>query len=104
LGRAPYAPGRVGKVQTRGEQTGTNGKTDLLASDGDPEDVRTARAKLARLEQFIREMDYYDGWVHDIVPTSGKYSQNLRSVVRISWIYVEEARSEESWTSPIHSL
>jgi GTP-binding protein len=34
-------------------------KADLLASDGDPEDVRTARAKLARLEHFKREvMDY----------------------------------------------
>ena len=57
-------------------------KVDLLASDGDLEDVRMACAKLAQLEHFKREvMDYYDGQVHDVVLTSGKYSQNLRSVV-----------------------
>jgi GTP-binding protein len=32
-------------------------KANLLTSDGDPEDVRMARAELAPLEQFIRVGD-----------------------------------------------
>jgi GTP-binding protein len=57
-------------------------KADLLAVEGDPEEVRLAQAKVARLEEFVRdEMDRYD-WVLDVVPTSGKYSQSLHSVVR----------------------
>jgi GTPase len=68
-------------------------KADLLASDGDPEDVGLARAKLARLEEFVRANMDYDGQMLDVVPTSGKYSQNLRSVVQKLRTYVEEARS-----------
>ena len=37
------------------------------------------RAKLARLKQFVREN--YDDRILDVMPTSGKYSQNLHSVV-----------------------
>ncbi len=77
-------------------------KADLLASDGDPEGVRLARAKLARLEGFVREEVDQDGRVLDVVPTSGKYCQNLRSVVRKLRTYVEEARSTASLTSPRH--
>ena len=78
-------------------------KADLLADDGDPEEVRMARAKLARLEEFVREIGH-DGQVLDVVPTSGKYNQNLRSVIRRLRTYVEEARSAASRTSPIHTL
>jgi GTP-binding protein len=67
-------------------------KADLLASDGNSDDVRLARAKLARLEEFVRAEMGHDGRVLDVVPTSGKYSQNLRSVVQKLRIYVEEAR------------
>ena len=67
-------------------------KADLLSAAGDPEEVRLARAKLARLEEIVRdEMDHGDR-VLDVVPTSGKYSQNLLSVVRKLRTYVEEAR------------
>ncbi|KAI0306128.1 hypothetical protein B0F90DRAFT_1923774 [Multifurca ochricompacta] len=67
-------------------------KADLLASDGDPEEVRLARAKLARLEEFVKAEMSHDGRVLDVVPTSGKYSQNLRIVVQKLRKYVEEAR------------
>ena len=77
-------------------------KADLLASGGDPEEVRLARAKLTRLEEFVREMDH-DGRVLDVVPISGKYGQNLRSVVRKLQTYVEEARSASSRTLSIPS-
>ena len=76
-------------------------KADLPASDRDPEEVRLVHAKLARLEEFVREMDH-DGRVLDVVPTSGKYGQNLRSVVRKLWTYVEEARSAASRTLSTH--
>jgi GTPase len=75
-------------------------KADLLANEGDPEAVRLARAKLARLEEFVGEMDH-DGRVLDVVPTSGKYGQNLRSVVRKLRTYVKEARSAASRTLSI---
>jgi GTP-binding protein len=77
-------------------------KADLLASDGDPEEVRLARAKLAKLEEFVREeMDQGDDQVLDVVPMSGKYSQNLHSVVRKLRGYVEKARSAASRTASI---
>jgi len=74
-------------------------KADLLASDGDPEDVRMARAKLARLEAFVRESMDHEDRVLDVVPASGKYSQNLRSVVHKLRTYVEEARLVASRTT-----
>jgi hypothetical protein len=47
-----------------------------------------ARTQLVRLEESVKEeMDQkmdQDDLVLDMVPTSGKYSQNLRSVVRNS--------------------
>jgi GTP-binding protein len=79
-------------------------KADLLAAaddDGDTEEVRLARAKLARLEEFVRgEMDE-DDRVLDVVPTSGKYNQNLGSVVRKLRTYVEEARLASRTTTPM---
>jgi len=74
----------AGKVQTRDERTGTNGDRANKAgqtSGGNQEEVRMARAKLAQLEESVREMAH-DDRVLDVVPTSGKYSQNLRSVVQ----------------------
>lgn len=78
-------------------------KADLLAAEGDPEEVQWAQAKLARLEEFVRnEMDH-DDRVLDVVPTSGKYNQNLRSVVRKLRTYVEEARPASRKTpTPLH--
>jgi GTP-binding protein len=77
-------------------------KADLLAADeGDAEEVRLARAKLARLEEFVREeMDQDDG-VLEVVPISGKYGQNLGSVVRKLRTYVEDARSTSRTTTPM---
>jgi hypothetical protein len=61
-----------------------------------------ARAKLARLEEFqVGGEMVHDDWVLDVVPTSGMYSQNLRSVVRKLRIYVE-AKMATSRTSPVH--
>ena len=73
-------------------------KADLLASDANPEEVRLARAKLARLEEFVRDEMDQDHRVLDVVPTSGKYGQNLHSVVRKLRTYVEEARSASRTT------
>ncbi|KAH9956381.1 GTPase [Lactifluus volemus] len=74
-------------------------KADLLASDGDPEEVQLARAKLARLEEFVKDKMGCDGRMLDVVPTSGKYSQNLRSVVQKLRTYVEEARLTSQTTT-----
>ncbi|KAI9444507.1 P-loop containing nucleoside triphosphate hydrolase protein [Lactarius indigo] len=73
-------------------------KADLLGSDGDPEEVRLAREKLVRLEEFVRTNMGNDGSVLDVVPTSAKYSQNLRSIVHKLRTYVEEARLASSRT------
>jgi len=78
-------------------------KADLLASDGDPEEVRMAGVKLARLGEFVGET-VHDDRVLDVVPASGKYSQNLRSVVQKLRTYVEEARLAASRTPSIHTL
>jgi GTP-binding protein len=78
-------------------------KADLLAAEGDPEEVQLAQAKLARLEEFVRDEMDHDDRVLDVVPTSGKYSQNLRSVVRKLRTYVEEARPA-SRTTPMPHL
>ncbi|KAN0138214.1 P-loop containing nucleoside triphosphate hydrolase protein [Lactarius tabidus] len=73
-------------------------KADLLGSDGDLEEVQLARAKLARLEEFVRTSMDNDGRTLDVVPTSAKYSQNLRGVVHKLRTYVEEARLASSRT------
>ncbi|KAH9025807.1 P-loop containing nucleoside triphosphate hydrolase protein [Lactarius hengduanensis] len=77
-------------------------KADLLGGDGDQEEVRLARAKLVRLEEFVRTDMGNDDRALDVVPTSAKYSQNLRSIVHKLQTYVEEARLASSRTqSPI---
>ena len=73
-------------------------KADLLGGDGDPEEVRLARAKLAQLEEFVRTSMDKDNLTLDVVPTSAKYSQNLRGVVHKLRTYVEEARLASSRT------
>jgi GTPase len=78
-------------------------KADLLAAEGDPEEVRLARAKFARLEEFVRDEMDHDDQVLDVVPASGKYSQNLRTTLRKLRTYVEEARSA-SRTTPMPLL
>ena len=78
-------------------------KADLLSAEGDPEEVRLARAKLARLEEFVRDEMDHDGRLLDVVPTSGKYNQNLRIVARKLRTYVEEARLTSRTTPmPLH--
>ncbi len=79
-------------------------KADLLAADGDPEEVRLARAKLAQLEAFVRDGMGHDDRMLDVVPTSGKYGQNLRSVVRKLRTCVEEVRSASRTTPTTLSL
>ena len=78
-------------------------KADLLAGDGDPEEVRLAREKLARLEKFVKEEMVHEGRVLDVVATSAKYSQNLGGVVRKLRAYVEETRSASRTTFSISS-
>jgi len=73
-------------------------KADLLAGDGDPEEVRLARGKLARLEEFVKANMGTDGRALDVAPTSAKYSQNLRGVVHKLRTYVEEGRTASSET------
>jgi GTP-binding protein len=56
-------------------------QADPFAADGsDMEEVRMARAKLARFEEFMREEMDHNDWVLDGVPISGQYGQNLGSV------------------------
>ncbi|EGO01309.1 hypothetical protein SERLA73DRAFT_51590 [Serpula lacrymans var. lacrymans S7.3] len=80
-------------------------KADLLGGDGgDEEDVREAREKLAKLEEYVkREMVVPDtrlqdsevarGRTLDVVPVSAKYSLNLRKVVGMMQQYIKEARN-----------
>ncbi|KAI0772721.1 GTP-binding protein Obg/CgtA [Trametes elegans] len=76
-------------------------KADLLA-DGAAggEEVAEARAKLARLQQFVEsEMRVpVEGGERplDVVPISAKFSMNVRKVVRLMQTYVEEAREREA--------
>lgn len=67
-------------------------KADLLGAEGDTS-VEAAKEKLRLLEKFVQtEMKTDDGLHLDIVPVSGKYSQNLRKVSLLMRKYVEEAR------------
>jgi GTPase len=75
-------------------------KADLLATDGDPEEVGLARARLAQLEAFVIDEMGHDDRMLDVVPTSGKYGQNLRSVVRKLRTCVEEVRSASRTPQP----
>ena len=81
-------------------------KADLLGGGPEgvasEEEVAEARAKLQRLETFVREKmrisvqnaegTVVEERVLDVVPVSAKFSLNLRKVVGLMRRYVEEAR------------
>ncbi|KLO15504.1 GTP-binding protein Obg/CgtA [Schizopora paradoxa] len=70
-------------------------KADLLSSDNNV-DLEAARAKLKRLEEFVKS-DFSTGPDQtplDVIPTSAKYSQNLQKVLINMRMYVEEARGQ----------
>lgn len=77
-------------------------KADLLvppgegdSGDGHEEAVENAKAKLRRLEEFVKtEMVISEGgeMTMDVIPVSAKYGQNLKKVVLAMKGYVEEAR------------
>ncbi|KIP09964.1 hypothetical protein PHLGIDRAFT_28774 [Phlebiopsis gigantea 11061_1 CR5-6] len=73
-------------------------KADLLAAAGSAEAVADAKAKLSRLEEFVRTelVDRESGRALDVVPISAKFNMNLRKAVELMQRYVEEARVEES--------
>ena len=73
-------------------------KADILGSNGDPEEVQLARAKLTQLEEYVRANMTHGDCALDVVPTSAKHSQNLGSVVHKLRTYVEEARLVSSRT------
>ncbi|KAI6141820.1 GTPase [Pisolithus tinctorius] len=77
-------------------------KADLLVpldegdgGDGHEEAVENAKAKLRRLEEFVKaEMVISEGGeaAMDVIPVSAKYGQNLKKVVLAMKGYAEEAR------------
>lgn len=68
-------------------------KADLLAGDGDPVEVEKAKEKLRKLEEYVKsDMVLPDGRVLDVVPTSAKFSQNLKRVISLMQQYIEEER------------
>ncbi|THH18888.1 hypothetical protein EW146_g2171 [Bondarzewia mesenterica] len=71
-------------------------KADLLGGSGDAKEVELAWQKLNYLEEFVQREMSHDGRTLEVVPTSGKYSQNLKKVVRSMQSYVEEARISSS--------
>ncbi|KAH7106829.1 GTP-binding protein Obg/CgtA [Auriculariales sp. MPI-PUGE-AT-0066] len=75
-------------------------KADLLASDGDADAVTAARAKLARLEEYVSEgMNTQGGGPLDILPVSAKHSLNLRRVVELLRVYLADAAEERAASS-----
>ncbi|KZV96018.1 GTP-binding protein Obg/CgtA [Exidia glandulosa HHB12029] len=68
-------------------------KADLLDAEDDAE-VAAARAKLEKLEEFVREFMNVGGAPLDVVPTSAKHSMNLRKVVDLMQSYLEEAAED----------
>ncbi|KAF9045324.1 GTPase [Panaeolus papilionaceus] len=69
-------------------------KADLLAPDGDPAQIETARAKLKQLEDYVQKhMILPDGRCLDVVPISAKFSQNLVRLVSLMQKYVREERA-----------
>jgi GTPase len=68
-------------------------KADLLADGGDEAAVAAARQKLKELEDFVNaQMTLPDGKALAVVPTSGKYSQNLDKIVSLMKEYVTASR------------
>lgn len=68
-------------------------KADLLAEDGDPVEVAEAKEKLRKLEDYVKnEMVLENGRQLDVIPTSAKFSQNMKKVVVLMQKYIEEER------------
>ncbi|KII91768.1 hypothetical protein PLICRDRAFT_38606 [Plicaturopsis crispa FD-325 SS-3] len=105
-GPAPWDELRVLREELEKYQPGMSGKArmviankaDLLAGDNTEDEVVEARAKLARLEDFVRremgvQSDGDEGArALAVVPTSARHSQNLTKVVGLMRTYVQEAR------------
>ena len=73
-------------------------KADLLGAGGSEEAVAEARAKLRRLEEFVRTelVGEESSRPLDVVPISAKFNMNLRKAVELMRRYVEEAKVDES--------
>ena len=85
-------------------------KADLLAGDGASEaEVAEARAKLQRLETYVKEqmkvpaldaegnpVEMGEGRTLDLIPVSAKFSLNLKKVVGLMRRYVEDAREAQA--------
>ncbi|ETW77344.1 hypothetical protein HETIRDRAFT_152061 [Heterobasidion irregulare TC 32-1] len=67
-------------------------KADLFGASGDAAEVEAARQKLSQLEDFVKRELSVDGRTLDVVPVSGKYSQNLGKIAHLMQRYVEAAR------------
>ena len=65
-------------------------RVDLFGREGEAS-VEDAKARLRELEGFVREKM---GGDLDVVPISGKYTQNLQKVAVLMRRYVEEARQQ----------
>lgn len=90
-------------------------KADLLDA-ATKDEVREAKAKLARLEAFVKDemtpsdcdAEGYRTWEEvkalEVVPVSAKYRQNLEKVVRLLGSYVHEAREEQHGPSEQEAL
>ncbi|KAA1471930.1 GTPase [Dentipellis sp. KUC8613] len=70
-------------------------KADLLGADG-AEEEQAAREKLQKLQDFVRAELDTEARTLDVVPTSGKFNQNLKKVVRLMRGYIEEERRHGS--------
>jgi GTP-binding protein len=99
-----YQPG----MSTKARMVIAN-KADLLGGSGhDEAAVQAAKAKLQRLEEFVKS-EMLSAWkggelgrpMH-VIPVSAKYGQNLKKVVGLMRTYVAEAREgvENSAVSP----
>ena len=76
-------------------------KADLLGGHGDPADIVEAKAKLHRLEEYVKaEMaparQDRNSWTLDVAAISAKFSQNLPKIVNLMRTYVEQAREQRS--------
>ena len=66
-------------------------KADLLAGEGNEEEVREAKEKLKRVEEFVRN-ELSKHRVIDVVPISAKYSQNVVKLAGMMKGYVEQEK------------
>jgi GTP-binding protein len=75
-------------------------KADLLGGDGDLVGIKRAKAKLRRLEEYVKAemtpVGQGDSRTLDVVATSAKFSQNLPKVVSLMRTYVEQAMEQRS--------